>query len=496
MYSLFQQRQHADVLMLVPVWFMCLFSLALAPWHGTWREALLIGLPLALVASLVVYLFKGRLLSRCSIALCFMLYAALVIHQAHGMIEMHFSIFVLLAFLVYYRDWLPIVIAAAVIAVHHLSFHVLQHQGFPVFVFSHADHGLGIVALHAMFVVCQSAFQCWLAVRLKREAVQTEEAAVFMGKLAQTGEGIDLRFRKADARSELAIGLNGFMAALHQLVARTDGVAAYIHQEVDELSRRAQGLEAILLEQKDGVRVAQAAVADSSQSIAAVADRTTEAMQFSTSSAGRAQQGQELIEHSLQTSSQLEQAIAAADQHVGNLTAQTGDIRSILELIRGVARQTNLLALNASIEAARAGEHGRGFAVVADEVRLLSDQTEDYAQRIEQTIQQLGVTADEAASSMGCSREYCQQAVSRFQQLGELLNGFADDIGVINQLSGQIARATSDQVLIAEQVQRTVTGIEGNLQLTEQTAHAVSEVSRALSEHARQLEESVRKFIV
>ncbi|WP_371919814.1 methyl-accepting chemotaxis protein [Pseudomonas sp. MYb185] len=219
-------------------------------------------------------------------------------------------------------------------------------------------------------------------------------------------------------------------------------------------------------------------------------------MQFSTSSAGRARQGQELIEQSLLTSSQLEEAIGAAARHVESLTAQSDDIHSILELIRGVARQTNLLALNASIEAARAGEHGRGFAVVADEVRLLSDQTEDYAQRIEQTIQLLGVTADEAATSMGNSREYSQRAVSRFQQLGELLNGFADDIGVINRLSGQIARATSEQVLIAEQVQQAVSGIEGNLQLTEQTAHAVTEVSSALSEHARQLEASVRKFTV
>jgi len=496
MYSLFQQRQHADALMLVPVWFMWLFSLALAPWHDTWWEALVIGLPLALAASLAVHLFKGRLLSRCSIALCFMLYAALVIHQAHGMIEMHFSIFVLLAFLVYYRDWLPIVIAAVAIAVHHLGFHVLQHKGFPVFVFSHEDHGFGIVALHAMFVVCQSAFQCWLAVRLKREAVQTEEAAAFMGNLAQAGEGIDLRFRKTDARSEIAIGLNEFMAALHHLVSRTDGAAAHIHEEVAELSRRAKGLEAILLEQEGGVQAAQAAVADSSQSITAVADKADEAMQFSTSSAGRARQGQELIEQSLLTSSQLEEAIGAAARHVESLTAQSDDIHSILELIRGVARQTNLLALNASIEAARAGEHGRGFAVVADEVRLLSDQTEDYAQRIEQTIQLLGVTADEAATSMGNSREHSQQAVSRFQQLGELLNGFADDIGVINRLSGQIARATSEQVLIAEQVQQAVSGIEGNLQLTEQTAHAVTEVSSALSEHARQLEESVCKFAV
>ncbi|HBB79024.1 hypothetical protein BBI09_04145 [Stutzerimonas xanthomarina] len=64
MYSLLRQRQRSDVLMLVPIWAMLLFSLALAPRYGTWREALAIGLPLAVSASLLMHPFKERFLSR------------------------------------------------------------------------------------------------------------------------------------------------------------------------------------------------------------------------------------------------------------------------------------------------------------------------------------------------------------------------------------------------------------------------------------------------
>ena len=67
-------------------------------------------------------LIPGQRLLRCLIGAAFMVLAALQINQAHGLLEMHFGIFALLAFLVYYRDWLPIVVAAATIAVHHLSF--------------------------------------------------------------------------------------------------------------------------------------------------------------------------------------------------------------------------------------------------------------------------------------------------------------------------------------------------------------------------------------
>src|SRR5690606_13289352 len=150
--------------------------------------------------------------------------------------------------------------------------------------------------------VCQAGFLCGLCTRLKREALQTEEAMVFMSNLASAEGRIDLTFRKSDARSEIASGLNHFMDALHHLVAKADGAATHIHHELDELSRQARGLEEILREQEEGVRVAQSAVADASGSIAAVADKADEAMRFAESSSRRAKQGNELIEQSRHTS--------------------------------------------------------------------------------------------------------------------------------------------------------------------------------------------------
>ena len=84
-----------------------------------------------------------------------MVLAALQINQAHGLLEMHFGIFALLAFTVYYRDWLPIVVAAATIAVHHLSFFALQQQGAGVYLVPEGTGG--VVFLHAFYVVLESA---------------------------------------------------------------------------------------------------------------------------------------------------------------------------------------------------------------------------------------------------------------------------------------------------------------------------------------------------
>ncbi|HCC62756.1 MAG TPA: methyl-accepting chemotaxis protein, partial [Pseudomonas sp.] len=116
----------ADRIMLGVLWFLFVYALGLAAMSGSWAQAFVIGGGTALAMTVLNALIAGERLMRCLIGAAFMVMSALHINQEHGMLEMHFGIFALLAFLVYYRDWLPIVVAAATIAVHHLSFFALQ----------------------------------------------------------------------------------------------------------------------------------------------------------------------------------------------------------------------------------------------------------------------------------------------------------------------------------------------------------------------------------
>ena len=158
----------ADRLMLVMTTVMGLLSLGLAFGTETWASFLLISLPTVAVVAAQVYLNPAHLLTRLTIAAAFMVLSGVTIHQAHGMIEMHFSIFVLLAVLLYYRDWRPLVAGAAVIAVHHLLFDFLQRNGWPVWVFA-KDTGFIIVVIHALFVVAETAVLVVMARQLARE---------------------------------------------------------------------------------------------------------------------------------------------------------------------------------------------------------------------------------------------------------------------------------------------------------------------------------------
>lgn len=84
-----------------------------------------------------------------------MAFAALHIHQMAGQTEFHFGIFVLLAFLPCYRDWTVIVVAAAVIAVHHASFNLLQQMGYGALCLT--EPSWATVSVHAAYVVGKDA---------------------------------------------------------------------------------------------------------------------------------------------------------------------------------------------------------------------------------------------------------------------------------------------------------------------------------------------------
>ena len=69
-----------------------------------------------------------------------------------------------------------------------------------------------------------------------------------------------------------------------------------------------------------------------------------------------------------------------------SLQQQSSIVKDMTHEIDDVAQQTNILAINASIEAARAGIAGKGFQIIAKEIRSLSEQTQEFATKIDGTI--------------------------------------------------------------------------------------------------------------
>ncbi|MDB6143446.1 MAG: methyl-accepting chemotaxis protein [Pseudomonas sp.] len=483
----------ADRIMLGLLWLMFLYALGLAFWYSTFAQAVLIGGGTCLLLSLAYRGVGGTRLMRCLIATGLMVMAALHINQSHGVIEIHFGIFVLLAVLTFYRDWLPIVVAAGVIAVHHVLFHWLQHEGFPVFVMEHHG-GWEMVAVHAFYVVVETVILVYLAIHSFAEATENQDMLDKVLVAATQLNSGAASTQMGDTRVSSGQRFDHFLGQLSTLV---DGVVRDtrgLGELGRDLSRVGTTLEDGAQHQLDEVARMSAAMLGMIQAMGAIAGHVGQTVQCAGQASQQVSLGRATVDQTREDIIQLAGQLNATDETVKLLADQAEQIGQVLDVISGIAKQTNLLALNAAIEAARAGEQGRGFAVVADEVRTLALKTTTSTGEIQLIIERLQQGSRQATAAMRDSREGVERCMSASQRASELLNAVVDDIASINRFNDLIAVTTQEQSRASQDISHRLHAVQAIAERNANDIGTLTQSSKSLPPMAERLESLSQAF--
>ena len=150
------------------------------------------------------------------------------------------------------------------------------------------------------------------------------------------------------------------------------------------------------------------------------------------------------------------------------------EIAKKITVIEEISRHTRVLSLNATIEAARARETSKGFAVVASEIRALAEHSQQSAKEITQLVSNSLILAEKTGRML-------KQLVVNIQKTANLVR--------------EIASASRDQYLAAEQINNTIQQLNHVTQQNFTLAEELSIDAETLSEQAKQLHSTVGFFI-
>ncbi len=354
---------------------------------------------------------------------------------------------------------------------------------------------LQLVSLNLIVALVLIAVGIWVAMGVARPIMRAAEMLnhIAIGDADLTQK---MRVDTQDEVGQLATSFNHFIGQLHSLITAIASNSQEVHSIAENLTTSSQSTQSNTEEQQQSVDMIATAMNEMGATVHEIARNANETANAARQSAIETENSQSIVNSSIADINSLFEKMQSASKVIQTLAQDVGEISSVLEVIRGISEQTNLLALNAAIEAARAGEQGRGFAVVADEVRTLAKRTQESTEEINSMIQKLQGGAKDAVLAMDEGIDTARSSVENADKAGESLTTITSAIGMITDLSIQVATATEEQSSVVEELNSHIINIKNMSESTTNESRNINNQCQTLSESSRELSNMVTSFKV
>jgi methyl-accepting chemotaxis protein len=436
-------------------------------------------IPTLLQCILAFIAITGLTLRNISPALCRDLAAmslaltpAVLVYMLSGhtwQLDAHMYFFAVLAMTIGLKSIRAVLLAAGLIAVHHLGLNFLL----PMALYPEGADFYRVL-FHAVIVVAETAVICMTVYGLQQndvKIIQERNAATEALETANEAKRLqDEAERRAQEEHKRAI--NDMTISFDETMG---GLINSLSLSSSELQNVAQSMQSVAESTSDATNNGVNATFNASQNVNIIAGAMEE-MAYTSETISSQMSGVKDKSHIMATNAQH------ANETITELNTLAQNIGEVVTSIRRIAEQTNLLALNATIEAARAGESGKGFAIVADEVKKLANETAHKTQEIDDQISNIQSATHKSVTAMELILENISEIDVSVANMSTTISQQSD---TTSEIARNIKLASNDVERVTEIMHNIQTKSEDTKQYSETVLNAADNVTD-LSDNLKQ----------
>jgi methyl-accepting chemotaxis protein len=258
------------------------------------------------------------------------------------------------------------------------------------------------------------------------------------------------------------------------IIRPISGAAEGLFQGAEQVASVAIQVSSASQQLAEGASEQAAAIEETSSALEETAAMTRQ-------NAENAKQADSLVREASKVVDEAEASMRELASSIADVSRASEETSKIIKTIDEIAFQTNLLALNAAVEAARAGEAGAGFAVVADEVRNLAMRAAEAAKNTAELIE--GTVKKAKAGS-----QIVTKSSETFQRV-------ADNARRIAVLVGEIAAGSTEQTQGIDQINKSVSEMDGVVQRNAAGAEETASASVEMNAQTDQMKAFVGQLV-
>jgi methyl-accepting chemotaxis protein len=377
-----------------------------------------------------------------------------IIATGDGLVEYHFSIFVVMSMITMFHKLKYVLGSSAIFVVHHLAGYFFV----PELICGSSDYSFSLLMIHAFFLILITVaattiiYQMSLSDRIHQIKQQKDKETIESLLVQIKNVSHDVYASAADLThqtAEVADASRTTQAIMEDTQNSSNKTLQIVENTVTVTHELEQEVQHIL------------------QSTESIANK-------SMNSTNMATKGFESMKAVVGYNEQIEQSLSELHELIDGLYEDSSHVSNQVTEIERISDQTKLLALNASIEAARAGENGKGFSVVANEVQKLAayskSSTSEILIRIQQMFEKVATiqqSMNESVEQMQSGKKYVMDTQHSFTEIVESTKEMETETANINSIIYELAEQVTHVTETFEHI------LHANNELLEKSLQAI-----------------------